>query len=61
MQLRTKVRRRDTREAIIGAITGALIRPQLLVLGRHDVAAGCEWSAAPWSCVRIRPARSPST
>ncbi|MEV8536724.1 ATP-dependent DNA ligase [Streptomyces sp. NPDC051211] len=28
----TKVRRRDTTEAIIGAIT----RPQLLVLGRHD-------------------------
>ncbi|MET9468024.1 ATP-dependent DNA ligase [Streptomyces sp. NPDC006544] len=32
----TKVRRRDTTEAIIGAITGTLTRPQLLVLGRHD-------------------------
>ncbi|MGW7064801.1 ATP-dependent DNA ligase [Streptomyces sp. NPDC054904] len=32
----TKVRRRDSTEAIIGAITGTLARPQLLVLGRHD-------------------------
>ncbi|MFF8271390.1 ATP-dependent DNA ligase [Streptomyces sp. NPDC016562] len=32
----TKVRRRDTTEAVIGAITGTLTRPQLLVLGRHD-------------------------
>ncbi|MFE5861517.1 ATP-dependent DNA ligase [Streptomyces virginiae] len=32
----TKIRRRDTTEAIIGAITGTLTRPQLLVLGRHD-------------------------
>ncbi|WP_437086522.1 hypothetical protein [Streptomyces sp. enrichment culture] len=32
----TKVRRRDTIEAIIGAITGTLPRPQLLVLGRLD-------------------------
>ncbi|WP_327360029.1 ATP-dependent DNA ligase [Streptomyces sp. NBC_01296] len=32
----TKVRRRDTTEAIIGAVTGTLTRPQLLVLGRHD-------------------------
>ncbi|MEV6735368.1 ATP-dependent DNA ligase, partial [Streptomyces sp. NPDC051364] len=31
-----KIRRRDTTEAIIGAITGTLARPQLLVLGRHD-------------------------
>ncbi|WP_240802095.1 ATP-dependent DNA ligase [Streptomyces sp. A1136] len=29
-------RRRDTTEAIIGAITGTLLRPQLLLLGRHD-------------------------
>ncbi|MFD9560350.1 ATP-dependent DNA ligase [Streptomyces sp. NPDC059990] len=34
----TKVKRRDTTEAIIGAITGTLTRPQLLVLGRHDAA-----------------------
>ncbi|MFE9846649.1 hypothetical protein [Streptomyces goshikiensis] len=27
---------RDTGEAIVGAITGTLARPQLLVLGRHD-------------------------
>ncbi|MFJ9551873.1 ATP-dependent DNA ligase [Streptomyces erythrochromogenes] len=32
----TKIRRRDTTEAIIGAITGTLARPGLLVLGRHD-------------------------
>ncbi|MEV7581695.1 ATP-dependent DNA ligase [Streptomyces erythrochromogenes] len=32
----TKFRRRDTAEAIVGAITGTLARPQLLVLGRHD-------------------------
>ncbi|MFE5621039.1 ATP-dependent DNA ligase [Streptomyces virginiae] len=32
----TKIRRRDTTEAIIGAITGVLTRPQLLILGRHD-------------------------
>ncbi|WP_328622867.1 ATP-dependent DNA ligase [Streptomyces sp. NBC_00354] len=31
-----KIRRRDTTEANIGAITGTLARPQLLVLGRHD-------------------------
>ncbi|MBT1187245.1 ATP-dependent DNA ligase [Streptomyces sp. CJ_13] len=34
----TKVRRRDTTEAVIGAVTGTLTRPQLLVLGRHDEA-----------------------
>ncbi|MER5775505.1 hypothetical protein ABT144_14645 [Streptomyces sp. NPDC002039] len=32
----TKIRRRGTTEAIIGAITGTLTRPQLLILGRHD-------------------------
>ncbi|THA28111.1 ATP-dependent DNA ligase [Streptomyces sp. A1547] len=32
----TKGRRRDTTEAIIGATTGTLTRPQLLLLGRHD-------------------------
>ncbi|WP_369779909.1 ATP-dependent DNA ligase [Streptomyces sp. R33] len=31
-----KLRRRNTTEAIIGAITGILIRPQLLLLGRRD-------------------------
>ncbi|WP_329202736.1 MULTISPECIES: ATP-dependent DNA ligase [unclassified Streptomyces] len=31
-----KVRRRDTTEAIIGAVTGTLTRLGLLVLGRHD-------------------------
>ncbi|WP_060178693.1 ATP-dependent DNA ligase [Streptomyces sp. IMTB 1903] len=31
-----KLRRRDTTEAIIGAITGTLVRPQLLLLGRRD-------------------------
>ncbi|MGW1769393.1 ATP-dependent DNA ligase [Streptomyces sp. NPDC002073] len=32
----TKIRRRDTTEAVIGAITGTPTRPQLLVLGRYD-------------------------
>ncbi|MFI5987794.1 ATP-dependent DNA ligase [Streptomyces sp. NPDC051555] len=32
----TKIRRRDTTEAVIGAITGTLAHPQLLVLGRYD-------------------------
>lgn len=32
----TKIRRRDTSEAVIGAVTGTLARPQLLILGRHD-------------------------
>ncbi|MEV5731312.1 ATP-dependent DNA ligase [Streptomyces pharetrae] len=33
-----KVRRRDTTEAVIGAITGTVRRPQTLVLGRLDAA-----------------------
>nr|BAK19902.1 putative ATP dependent DNA ligase [Streptomyces rochei] len=33
-----KVRRRDTTEAIVGAITGTVRRPQTLVLGRLDAA-----------------------
>ncbi|MFJ3205731.1 hypothetical protein [Streptomyces sp. NPDC086989] len=33
---RTKIGRRDSAEAIIGAVTGTLTRPQFLVLGRHD-------------------------
>ncbi|MCX5078768.1 ATP-dependent DNA ligase (plasmid) [Streptomyces sp. NBC_00513] len=32
----SKIRRRDTTEAIVGAVTGTLTRPQLLVLGRYD-------------------------
>ncbi|UQW99244.1 hypothetical protein [Streptomyces sp. RerS4] len=36
MQRRTKIRRRHTIEAIVGAVTGSLTRPQLLILGRHD-------------------------
>ncbi|MET9373960.1 ATP-dependent DNA ligase [Streptomyces sp. NPDC002992] len=31
-----KVRRRNTTEAIVGAVTGSLTRPQILVLGRYD-------------------------
>ncbi|WP_251055336.1 hypothetical protein [Streptomyces sp. ISL-66] len=38
VQRRTKIRRRDTTEAIIGAVTGTLTRPGLLVLGRYDAA-----------------------
>ncbi|MFF8610728.1 hypothetical protein ACF06X_33010 [Streptomyces sp. NPDC015346] len=36
VQRRFKVRPRHTTEAIIGGITGALSRPQILVLGRYD-------------------------
>ncbi|MEU9714861.1 hypothetical protein [Streptomyces sp. NPDC047976] len=36
MQRRTEIRRCDTSEAVIGAVTGTLIRPQLFVLGCHD-------------------------
>lgn len=36
----TKLRRRDTTEAVIGAVTGTLARPQLLVLGRYDAHGG---------------------
>ncbi|MFE1521100.1 hypothetical protein ACFW9I_30385 [[Kitasatospora] papulosa] len=32
----TKVRRRNTTEALIGGITGSLRRPQVLLLGRYD-------------------------
>ncbi|MFD9303200.1 ATP-dependent DNA ligase [Streptomyces sp. NPDC060048] len=32
----TKIRRRDSTEAVIGAITRTPARPQVLVLGRHD-------------------------
>ncbi|MEV6683958.1 ATP-dependent DNA ligase [Streptomyces sp. NPDC051130] len=31
-----KLRRRDTTEAVIGALTGTPARPQILLLGRHD-------------------------
>ncbi|MER8098118.1 ATP-dependent DNA ligase [Streptomyces goshikiensis] len=34
----TKIRRRDTTEAVVSAVTGTLTRPQLLILGRHDQA-----------------------
>ncbi|WLQ69171.1 ATP-dependent DNA ligase [Streptomyces glycanivorans] len=34
----TKVRRRNTTEAIIGGITGSLHRPLVLLLGRYDTA-----------------------
>ncbi|MFD7554603.1 ATP-dependent DNA ligase [Streptomyces sp. NPDC059835] len=33
---RTKIGRRDTTKAVIGAVTSTLARPQLLVLGRHE-------------------------
>ncbi|MDX2621591.1 hypothetical protein ABZ745_24260 [Streptomyces sp. NPDC013082] len=32
----TKVRRRNTSEALIGAVTGFLHRPEVLLLGRYD-------------------------
>ncbi|MEU6814037.1 ATP-dependent DNA ligase [Streptomyces sp. NPDC046860] len=31
-----KIRRRDTTEAVVGAITGTVARPQALILGRRD-------------------------
>ncbi|MFF2579848.1 hypothetical protein [Streptomyces goshikiensis] len=34
----TKIRGQDTTEAVIGAVTCTLTRPQLLVFGRHDEA-----------------------
>lgn len=34
----TKIKRRDTTEAIVGAIIGTLTRPHILVLGRRDAA-----------------------
>ncbi|MFE2323757.1 hypothetical protein ACFXD5_07505 [Streptomyces sp. NPDC059385] len=36
MQTRTKIKRRDTNKAVIGAVTGTLAHPQLLILGHHD-------------------------
>ncbi|MFF8271393.1 ATP-dependent DNA ligase [Streptomyces sp. NPDC016562] len=48
----TKIRRRDTTEAVIGAITGTLARPQLLVLGRHDASGGLRAVGRP---VPLRP------
>ncbi|WSW01802.1 hypothetical protein OG509_00175 [Streptomyces sp. NBC_01006] len=57
----TKVRRRDTTEAIIGAISGTLTRPQLLVLGPATTtpAAYGRW-AVPSRCARSRHAWSRS-
>lgn len=57
----TKVRRRDTTEAMIGAITGTLARPQLLVLGRHDTTGRLRPVGAPPRCGRRRPTSSPGT
>ncbi|MEU1409669.1 hypothetical protein ABZ471_47020 [Streptomyces sp. NPDC005728] len=36
MQRRYKIRRRDTTEGIVGAVTGTLHLPQTLLLGRYD-------------------------
>ncbi|MER6390539.1 hypothetical protein ABT236_18990 [Streptomyces sp. NPDC001523] len=60
MQRRTKIRRRDTAEAIIGGVTGALARPRLLILGRHNDAADCARSVAPRLCARTRHGGSPN-
>ncbi|MFD5891971.1 ATP-dependent DNA ligase [Streptomyces sp. NPDC060334] len=48
----TKIRRRDTTEAIIGGVTGNLARPQLLVLGRHDDTG---WLRAVGRTAPLRP------
>ncbi|MFF5808670.1 hypothetical protein [Streptomyces sp. NPDC012746] len=50
-----KIRRRDTTEAIIGAITGTLTRPSLLILARLD--AGGRLRAVGRS-VPLRPEQS---
>lgn len=52
----SKIRRRDTTEAIVGAITGTLTRPQLLVLGRHD-ASGALRSVGRTTVLRPETAR----
>ncbi|MFG2590290.1 hypothetical protein [Streptomyces sp. NPDC048438] len=41
----TKVRRRNSTEALIGGITGSLHRPQVLLLGRYD--ANGWWARRP--------------
>ncbi|MGW7453494.1 hypothetical protein [Streptomyces sp. NPDC054787] len=61
-----KVRRRDTTEAIIGAITGTLTRPGLLGIGRHDDAGRLRMvvgrsrcarrCSGSWASTRPRPA-----
>ncbi|MDK9496178.1 hypothetical protein QEZ40_000522 [Streptomyces katrae] len=48
----TKIRRRDTTEAVIGAVTGTLARPQLLILGRGDEHGGLR---AVGRTVALRP------
>ncbi|MFI9064321.1 hypothetical protein ACIGQE_21020 [Streptomyces sp. NPDC053429] len=57
----TKVRRRDTTEAIIGATTGTLARRSSSSWAATTRTAGCARSAAPYRCARRRPAWSPST
>ncbi|MEV0990800.1 hypothetical protein [Streptomyces sp. NPDC049949] len=54
-----KIKRRDTGEAIVGAITGTSPTPRLLVLGRHDDTGRLAHRRPP-RCARSRPARSPS-
>ncbi|MEJ8642133.1 hypothetical protein WKI68_12905 [Streptomyces sp. MS1.HAVA.3] len=57
----TKIRRRSTTEAIIGAITGTLARPQLLILGRHDPTGRLHPIGRTVPLRPTRPTRSPST
>ncbi|MCX4539119.1 hypothetical protein [Streptomyces sp. NBC_01565] len=54
----TKIRRRDTTEAVIGAVAGTLARPGLLILAPWTPAAGCARSAGQPRCARSSPARS---
>ncbi|MGW1765138.1 ATP-dependent DNA ligase [Streptomyces sp. NPDC002073] len=56
-----KIRRRDTIEALIGAITGTLTRPQLLVLRRHDHHGRLRAVGRTVRCAQTKRGRSPST
>ncbi|MFD3519985.1 ATP-dependent DNA ligase [Streptomyces sp. NPDC058653] len=52
----SKIRRRDTTEAVVGAVTGTLARPQMLVLGRYD-AGGVLRSVGRTTALRPEAAR----
>ncbi|MGR4877854.1 hypothetical protein ACIPUC_00115 [Streptomyces sp. LARHCF249] len=56
-----KIRRRDTTEAIIGAITSALARPSSSSSAAMTTTAASAPLAGRYRCARTRPSRSPST
>ncbi|MER6445502.1 RNA ligase family protein [Streptomyces venezuelae] len=57
----TKIRRRDTTEAIVGAVTGPWPAPACSSLAATTPTAGCAPSAGPYPCARTPPGRSPGT